>query len=444
MKSNILLLASSIIFISLCSCRCHPGSQEGKKAFNYSKYLIGQTPSLFAYVKSVDYDTGKVVIAGGCKQKSKTLFTWQWGDGSTQEGLFPQEHIYADLTRNYTVRVISHHSGDQSDTAETFVRFVAPEIVQKTLPANIAISIPDSMVKLESRMPKEEMYEFSKNLTYFEDAFFPVIPREKIGYILSVAASIQMELVNNDVYRIDGGFRQVMLRDGPFRGMYSLWYTNPVSFGVGDYGFQGTIQWSSFFHEMGHNFTLNTPAHYYFGGKTDGNANAVYSETMAQIFQHVTAYQIINNYKKYGLSADLAYEIRLSANASFFWEVTSYNRYISSGKNFSTWNDPNSQQDETSGVFMTIAYKFFEHAEREKADYCTALKRMMSFLQNFNEDWHRRYEPDKDSVEGESFRATMMVSALSYAFDKDLRPEFKDLNFPVNDDVYLELLASTN
>jgi len=278
----------------------------------------------------------------------------------------------------------------------------------------------------------------------FEDEFFPVIPRETIEYILSAAASIQMELVNNDVYKIDGGFRQVMLRDGPFRGMYSLWYTNPVSFGVGDYGFRGTIKWSSFFHEMGHNFTLNTPANYYFGGKTDGHANAIYSETMAQIFQHVTAYEIINNYKKYGLSEDLAREIRLSTNASFLWGVRSYDRYISSGKNFETWNDPSTKQDETSGVFMTIAFKFFEHAEREKADYCQALKRMMSFLQNFNEDWHHRYEPDKDSVEGEIFRATMMVSALSYAFDKDLRQEFKDLNFPVNDDVYLELLAYMN
>lgn len=444
MKNNILLLAISIIFICLCSYNCHTGSQEDKKTFNYLKYINGQTPSLFAYVKSIDYDAGKVVIAGGCKQKSKTLFTWQWGDGSTQKGIFPQEHIYSNLKRNYTVRVIYHNTSGQSDTAETFVRFAAPEIVQKNLPANIAVSIPDSMVKLESRMPKKKMYEFSKNLTYFEDEFFPVIPRETIEYILGAAASIQMELVNNDVYKIDGGFRQIMLRDGPFRGMYSLWYTNPVSFGVGDYGFQGTIQWSSFFHEMGHNFTLNTPANYYFGGKTDGHANAIYSETMAQIFQHVTAYEIINNYKKYGLSEDLTREIRLSTNASFLWEVRSYDRYISSGKNFETWNDPSTKQDETSGVFMTIAFKFFEHAEREKADYCQALKRMMSFLQNFSEDWHNRYEPDKDSVEGEIFRATMMVSALSYAFDKDLRQEFKDLNFPVNDDVYLELLAYMN
>ena len=41
-------------------------------------------------------------------------------------------------------------------------------------------------------------------------------------------------------------------------------------------------------HEMGHNATLNSPADYYFGGKTDGPANAILSETIAQIFQHAT------------------------------------------------------------------------------------------------------------------------------------------------------------
>ena len=444
MKHSILFLASSIIIILLFGCQSHPGSQKSKITFNYSKFISDKAATFFAYVKSVDYDTGKVIIAGGDKRESVTPFSLQWGDGSVQEGLFPQEHVYADLTKNYSIRVISQYSEDESDTAELFIRFAAPVIIQKALPANIMVSIPDSLVMLESRMPKVEMYEFSKELACFGDQFFPITPRTTIEYILSVAAAIQMDLVNDNVYMDDGTFRQIMLRDAGFGGMYSLWYTNPVSFGVGDWGFRGAIQWSSFFHEMGHNFTLNTPANYYFGGKTDGNANAIYSEAMAQIFQHVTAYEIINNYKKYGLSEDLAYEIRLSANASFFWTVTSYNRYITSGKNFRSWNDPNVPQDETVGTFMTLAYKFFEHAEREKADYRATLKRMMSFLQNFNEDWHRQYEPDKDSVEGESFRATMMVSALSYAFDKDLRQEFKDLNFPVNDDVYLELLACTN
>ncbi|MFA4838259.1 MAG: hypothetical protein WC703_02125 [Candidatus Neomarinimicrobiota bacterium] len=442
MKSSSILLKFIIcLVIVLCySCQHHPGNQNGKKTFNFSKYIFGQAPSLYVYVKSVDKSTGGVLIRGGDSRKPPAPFILKWGDGAVTEGNFPQEHVYPDRTQNYIITVKARYSDSSSDSAEAFIRFVAPEIIQKALPSNIAVSIPDSMVMLESRMPKEELYEFSDSLTYFEDKFFPVIPRKTIEYILSVAASIQMKFVNNDVYKVNGGFNQVMLRHGQFGGMYSLWYTNPVSFGVGDYGFRGTIQWSSFFHEMGHNFTLNSPAGYYYGGKSDGNSSTIFSETMAQIFQHVTAYYIVNNYKDYGLSEDLAYEIQLSAQSSFSWPSSSYKRYINSGKNFASWDDPNTPQDETFDTFMTIAYKFFEHAEKGKPDYENQLKRMMKFLQQFNEDWHRRYDPKNDSVEGATFRATLMVSALSYAFDEDLRVEFRELDFPISDEIYLELM----
>ena len=90
---------------------------------------------------------------------------------------------------------------------------------------------------------------------------------------------------------------------------------------------------------------------------------------------------------------------------------------------------------------MTIAYKFFEHAEKGEPDYENQLERMMKFLQQFNEDWHRRYDPKNDSVDGETFRATLMVSALSYAFNEDLRAEFRELNFPISDEIYQEQIT---
>ena len=452
MKKRKIVFSNLIIcFILILIYSCHlysyqhrPRDQKNQKSFNYSRYIFREAPTIYVHVKSVDKNTGRVTIGGGDSRKPTIPFTWDWGDGTIQKGVFPQEYTYSNLTKNYLVKVISHYSDNQSDTAKVFIRFVSPEIIQKSLPSNIAVSIPDSMVTLESRMPKEELYEFSDSLTYFEDKFFPVIPRKTIEYILSIAASIQMKFVNNDVYKVNGGFSQVMLRHGQFGGMYSLWYTNPVSFGVGDYGFQGTIQWSSFFHEMGHNLTLNSPSDYYYGGKTDGGASTIFSETMAQIFQHATAHYIVNNYKDYGLSEDLAYEIQLSALSSFSWPLSSYKRYINSGKNFASWNDPDTPKDETFDTFMTIAYKFFEHAEKGKPDYENQLKRMMKFLQLFNEDWHHRYDPKNDSVEGASFRATLMVSALSYAFDEDLREEFKELNFPISDEIYLELIKGIN
>jgi hypothetical protein len=117
----------------------------------------------------------------------------------------------------------------------------------------------------------------------------------------------------------------------------------------------------------------------------------------------------------------------------------SYESYVSSGKSFASWNDPYTPKDETFETFMTLAYKFFEHAEKDATGYRTPLKRMMLLLQNFDEDMKNQYDPNNNTEAAASFRATLMVSALSYAFNKDLRIEFKELNFPINDELYNEL-----
>jgi hypothetical protein len=192
---------------------------------------------------------------------------------------------------------------------------------------------------------------------------------------------------------------------------------------------------------MGHNFTINSPADYYYGGKMDGNANAIFSESMAQIFQHATAYEIINNAGTYGLSEDIIADIKQSAISSIKIVRNSYENYLSSGRNFASWNDPGTPKDETFNTFMTIAYKFFEHAENSGLEYRIPLKRMMGLLQVFNEDLRQRYDQDNNTVEASTFRATLMVTALSYAFSTDLRAEFRDLNFPISDGTYEELMG---
>ncbi|MBU0596361.1 T9SS type A sorting domain-containing protein, partial [Candidatus Bipolaricaulota bacterium] len=260
-------------------------------------------------------------------------------------------------------------------------------------------------------------------------------------YVLSVAASRQKSMVNDDVFLIDDGFRQVVLRDSDFPGMYSLWYTSPVSFAAGDYAFQGTVEWSSFLHEMGHNFTLNFPADYYFGGKIDGCANAIYSETMGQIFQHATAHEMINQGAEYGLSADLVFDIRQSAIQSIGVVRDAYERYVSEGMNFASWNDPDTPEDETFDTFMTLAYKFCEHAETEGEGYHEPTARMTRLLSLFDEDLQQRYDQHNNTAEADTFRATLMVTAQSFAFETDLRDEFRDLNFPISDSTYEELLA---
>jgi len=192
---------------------------------------------------------------------------------------------------------------------------------------------------------------------------------------------------------------------------------------------------------MGHDATLNSPANYSYGGKIDGNANAIFSETMAQIFQHATAYELINGAGRYGLSEDIVFEIRQSAVQSMWLVRRSYENYVSSGMRFESWNNPNTPSDETFDTFMTIAYAFFVHAESSGLGYKVPLKRMMNLLQTFGPRDRERYSQYRNTKTAETFRSTLFVAALSYAFRQNLRTEFRDLKFPVNDEIYDELLA---
>lgn len=430
------------IAIFLCCQIAFVSSQLiSNPSFDFKRYLFGEPPSLNVFVNSLNSSTGQVVISGGDYRSPSIPFTWDWGDGSVNDGWFPQGHTYSDLTKNYILKVTAHYSDGTADCAEIIIRFVSPIISPVSLLPGIAVSIPASDVTLTSRMPG---YGIPGSLTYFDDSFFDIISRSTTEYILTVAAAIQKDLVNDDVYLIDGGFNQVLLRYPSFGGMCSLWYTSPVSFGVGDYGFQGTIQWSSFIHEMGHNFTLNSPADYYYGGKIDGCANAVYSESMAQIFQHATAYEIINNASAFGLSEDIVADIKQSAISSIRIVRNSYEDYVNSGKNFASWNDPNTPQDDTFNTFMTIAYQFFVHAENSGHGYRQPLKRMMRLLQVLNEDLRQRYDQHHNTAKADTFRATLMTTAVAYGFDEDLRNEFRSLNFPISDEIYEMLIELAN
>jgi hypothetical protein len=163
---------------------------------------------------------------------------------------------------------------------------------------------------------------------------------------------------------------------------------------------------------------------------------------MAQIFQHAAGYEIVNNYQTYGLSDDLAIEIREEVTRTIGLVRTSYDDYLSAGKHFSSWNDDSTPEDETFLTFMTIAYKFCEQAENSGLGYREPLKQMMTLLQGFKQDWANRYDQSNNSAAADTFRATLMVTALSYGFSTDLRQEFRDLNFPISDQIYEELYDS--
>ena len=321
---------------------------------------LARPARIFANIVTQDVNTGYVQINGVAMDLAAQPL-WDFGDGTVVGSWFPAEHTYASTGSNYIVKVTGYFTDGATNSTEVLVRFAPPAITPVALPDELLVTIPTDEVSLVSRVPG---LGFSPSLTHFDDSFFTTnLPREAVEYLLTVAATVQWDLVNSNVFLVDGGFQQSVLRDTNFGGMYSIWYSSPVAFGSGDYGFQGTPQYSSFFHEMGHNFTLNFPAAYIYGDKIGGNANAIYSETLAQIFQHATAYEIMNRAAEFGLPADLVFDIHQSARSSISFVRTSYEHYLSSGTNFFSWNDPATPADETFDTFMTIAYKFFAHAE---------------------------------------------------------------------------------
>lgn len=421
-----------IIFIFVIMLALYGKSQ----AFDFKNELFGEKKTLFLDVKTDNSDKAKVTVNGVDTRRPSIPFTFDWGDGRTDKGWFPQTHIYSDKSKNYILKVTAHYPYGKTGSRESFVRFVPPRIKLVPLsPAN-AVEIPSHNVEIISRVVG---YGIDANLRCFGDNYFNITPRFVVEYVLSLASSIQYDFVNRDVVRTEGGFRQVLLRDERSNGMYSLWYTHPVAFVSGDYGFRDSIQYSSFFHEMAHNYVLNTPSVYSYGKKIDGNANAIITEATAQIFQHATAVELINNYEEYGLSGDLVFELKQNAISTMLLVRNAYEEYIDSGMDFCSWNKPGTANDETLNTFMVIAYKFFTYAENK--GYKTAVKRMIKFLQIFDADIKRRYAPDEDSEQADTFRSTFMIAALSYAFSSDLRQEFKRIKFPVDDKIYEELRA---
>ena len=407
-------------------------------AFDLKRQLFGTPSTLNIFVQSLDSSTGNVVINGGDSQGPTTPFTFAWGDGTSTAGFFPGQHIYADRNRNYVATVTAHYS-TSDDSQVIAVRFVPPIVDPVPLPAAFAVHIPNAPVTLGTRL-----YPPPPQLTYFGDSFFTVMPRATVEYVLNLSAAIQRCMVNDNMYLVNGGFSQVMLFDpNSTGGAYSLWFTDPPAFGAGSGFLAPQVQWSSAFHEMGHNFTLNMPASFYYGGNIDGNANAIFSESMAQVFQHATAYEMLNNTLN-GLGDDLAAEIAQSSYSSAQLVRDSYDRYVTSGMPFSSWNNPSTPSDETFDTFMTIAYKFLAHAENDGMGYRDPLRRMVALLQLFDPSLAAQYDRLNNTPSGATFRSTLMVAALSYAFSSDLRAEMRALNFPVDDSIYNDLVVRTS
>ena len=61
---------------------------------------------------------------------------------------------------------------------------------------------------------------------------------------------------------------------------------------------------------------------------------------------------------------------------------------------------------------------------------------MMTLLQGLCQEWADSYDRLNNNVTADEFRASLMVRALSDAFETDLRMSLRALNFPISDEIY--------
>jgi hypothetical protein len=165
--------------------------------------------SLSASVESMDAITGLVTINGYDSKQPTTQFTFNWGDGTSNEKWFAASHTYADRTQNYLVQITAHYSDGTTDTVNVLVQFTG-RITPIAIPSYLTVTIPSSDVLLKTRIPGYDTGPYS----FFADSYFTLTnPRSTIEYVLSVATLIQFDFANNNVYLPNGNFNQVVLRN---------------------------------------------------------------------------------------------------------------------------------------------------------------------------------------------------------------------------------------
>jgi hypothetical protein len=440
--------AVALILLLSCSFACGltPSNSEGLNPLTANKFDLSSAFSENAtsfrfWIRGLDKASGQVTLYSGYYEPIQQNWTgplvWNWGDGNISESESSLggpsgpwgSHRYNDTSRNYFVTVTGQYGQGKTDSCGILVRFVSPTISPVPLPQNLAVTIPSNSTAVSKVL--EQMPWL--NITYFDDSFFNYVNRSTAEYILSAAANVEYGLVNGNVPTVDGGFRQILLRDPTPGGIYAypLWNINPIAFVAADSFLQGYVDWLSLFHEMGHDFTMNTPANFNIGNKTD----SFIQESLADIFSMTAAYELMNNRASYGLGDELAQEFWQQTVQDIMWGRFQYENYLNSGLNFSL-SDP----VKLGYVRSTLVYEFFLNAQKSGLDYGILLSRLMTLLQTFGPSDAANYA-QQDSQAAETFRSTFMVAAFSCAFGQDMRPEFRNLNFPINNQTYTQLIS---
>jgi len=400
----------------------------------YSSLLSGAGQTLSANIESMNAN-GAVEVNGGDTQQPDTPFQFAWGDGSTTSGFFPQQHVYTNAGQNYGITITATENNGSTQTVSVPLFFVPPSVTKKSFPG-ISFQIPSTPVQFQSHWTS---YTPPTDVTEFPSSSFPFYSRSAVTDILEALSSIDYTFANKNSFLLNGEFSIDMLEGTDYSGGASYWFTTPMSVGYGASTLNAPIGWYILFNEVGKDTTLNTPISLTYGGNTDGNASEIYSETMGDVFSYASGCQLVSNPSTYGLDPAVAVDIRNNMLSGAALLQQGYNNYAAAGAPFSSWNPENGEPDPTLDTISTLAWMFIEHAEQQGQGYQTPAQRMMQLLQLFDSSMLASYAPTENTQAAATFRSTLMVTALSYAFSQDLRSEFMSLNFPIDDPTFEQL-----
>jgi hypothetical protein len=111
-RSHLSFLAYTLLSCVFFSVGCQKGEMKKPMSINPPQ---------------VEVATGKVTINGADSNAPKKPFSWNWGDGKTEEGWFPMTHVYSDTQKDYQVTITAHYEGDKTGQAKTTVSFKMPK-----------------------------------------------------------------------------------------------------------------------------------------------------------------------------------------------------------------------------------------------------------------------------------------------------------------------------
>lgn len=404
--------------------------------FSLRKELLGPPLQTGLFPEEINPQTGEVRMAGTLTESVKEPFTWNWGDGSETRGFFPQSHQYKVPRRNYLVTMTYRQSDGRDEVGVSPVFLTMAGIKPVPLPSQVRVSIPALKVPILDLSTGRSQYANTPKIVPFDDSFFKSISRAEWEYVLTATAATLKELVNDDITMGDGTFRQLMVRDPAFGGAYAITNSRPVTFAVGDVFMKGRPPWSALAHEMAHNFTLNSPAR---APKRAGHPlGALVVESQANIVAFAACTDLVNSHQRWGLDRLLAFSISHDTRLGMGHFRRCYDDYVKDGKRFDTiLADP--KHPNSVWLLNVPVYVFYRHAEEAARGYRIPTKRFMQFFQINDEALGKLGKVGKDRRQKHLIDATVLIAAMSYGLQKDLRTEFRALSYPVEDGIFTTL-----